>query len=68
MIDPIVENVRSKILVRSIAGIDKYGCTMERMDLSLLDWLKHAQEEALDQAIYLEKIIALVRAELELDT
>ena len=30
---------------------------MERTDLSELDWLIHAQEEAMDLAIYLEKLI-----------
>jgi hypothetical protein len=29
---------------------------MEREDLSMHQWLKHAQEEALDLAIYLEKV------------
>ena len=37
--------------------VKKYGTTMEREDLSKLDWLKHAQEEAMDLAVYLEKII-----------
>jgi len=30
---------------------------MERDDLSRLEWLKHAQEEVMDLAVYLEKII-----------
>jgi hypothetical protein len=32
---------------------------MERVDLSSLEWLIHAQEEAMDLAVYLEKLIAL---------
>ena len=30
---------------------------MERTDLSRADWLRHAQEEALDLAIYLERLL-----------
>jgi hypothetical protein len=32
---------------------------MERTDLSRLEWLKHAQEEAMDLAVYLQKLIDL---------
>lgn len=55
--DPIVESVRSKLLSRSTVGIAKYGTTLMRDDLSRLDWLKHAQEEAMDLANYLEVLI-----------
>ena len=53
----IESSVVSKILKRSNQGFEKYGTTMEREDLSRLDWLKHAQEEAMDLAVYLEKLI-----------
>lgn len=56
--DPIVESVRAKLHQRSQAGIAKYGTTMERTDLSRVDWIHHAQEEALDLAVYLERMIA----------
>lgn len=55
--DPIVEQVRQKLLDRSQVGIQKYGCTMERDDLTILDFLKHHQEELLDAAIYVERLI-----------
>ena len=35
----------------------EYSTTMDRKDLTKLEWLKHAQEEAMDLAVYLEKII-----------
>ena len=41
-------------------GKNKYGVTMERNDLTNVEWLKHAQEEAMDLAVYLEKLINLV--------
>ena len=53
----IEEQVCFKILKRSDEGKKKYGTTMERKDLSRLDWLKHAQEEAMDLCVYLQKLI-----------
>lgn len=53
----IEDSVCVKIQERASAGQQKYGVTMEREDLSLKDWLAHAQQEAMDLAVYLEKII-----------
>ena len=39
---------------RSIAGQKKYNTNLEREDLSIQDWLQHAQEETLDFANYLQ--------------
>ena len=55
--DPIVERVCRKMLQRSEVGVKKYGTTLNRADLSRLDWLIHAQEEAMDLANYLECLI-----------
>ena len=51
------ESVIQKIRQRRDAGRQKYGMPMERTDLTKRDWMRHAQEEALDLAIYLEKLI-----------
>lgn len=56
----IEERVISRIRERREAGRAKYGATMERDDLPRGDWLRHAQEEALDLAIYLEKVLELM--------
>ena len=53
----VEEKVCERILERSKLGKSKYGVTMERDDLSRLEWLKHAQEEAMDLAVYLQKLI-----------
>ena len=59
-----VENkVCIKILDRAEVGEKKYGTTMDRTDLSTADWIKHAQEEAMDLAVYLEKILDLLTKE-----
>ena len=62
--DPVVESVREKLLSRSRRGVAKYGATLERDDLSTLQWLTHAQDEALDLANYLEKLIQLEEAKI----
>ena len=56
MEDKIVKKVIDKFNQRSEAGIKKYGVTLERNDLSFQDWITHAQEEAMDFILYLEKI------------
>jgi hypothetical protein len=38
-------------------GKEKYNTDMDRDDLSVIEWLRHAQEEAMDHSIYLEKLI-----------
>jgi Na+/phosphate symporter len=55
--DPIVQAVIDKHIARSKQGMETYGVSMERKDLSTLEWLEHAQQEMMDAAIYLEKII-----------
>lgn len=59
----IEDAVAAKLQNRADAGFNKYGVTMERTDLSHLDWLIHAQEEAMDLAVYLEKLIQEFAAE-----
>lgn len=53
----IEDDVMAKIYERAVLGKSKYGVTMERDDLSLMEWLIHAQEEAMDLAVYLQKVI-----------
>lgn len=55
--DANVEAVRRKLETRALIGLKKYGVTTERADLSTIDWLRHAQEEAMDMAVYLERLI-----------
>jgi len=53
----ILQLVIAELKVREERGLNKYGTTVERNDLTELDWLQHAYEEALDLAVYLKKII-----------
>lgn len=59
MKDRIVESVRDDLKRRSELGIKKYGTTLDRDDLTEVEWLNHAYEECLDKALYLKKLISL---------
>jgi hypothetical protein len=53
----VESRVIEKLYARADVGLRKYGTDMERSDLSQLEWLIHAQEEAMDLAVYLERLI-----------
>jgi hypothetical protein len=50
--------VCEEITLRQQKGLGKYGTTAADNQLSLREWLQHALEESLDQAIYLRRAIA----------
>jgi hypothetical protein len=56
MTDAITEAVVAQLRTRAEAGKRKYGTTMERDDLTLMQWLQHLQEELMDAAVYVEKL------------
>jgi len=56
VVDSVVESVISKIRLRSSVGIKKYNTTMDRKDLSTIEWITHLQEELMDAVIYIQKI------------
>jgi hypothetical protein len=56
MTDAITEAVVAQLRTRAEAGKKKYGTTMERDDLTLMQWLQHLQEELMDAAVYVEKL------------
>jgi hypothetical protein len=56
MKDTIVESVINQFKERSEVGINKYNTTLDREDLTCLEWINHAQQEAMDFILYLEKL------------
>lgn len=54
--DLIVESLINQFKQRSEVGIRKYGLTLDREDLNVLEWINHAQQEAMDFCLYLEKL------------
>ena len=55
----VTEQVINDIQQREQKGIETYGTTMDREDLTQDQWLQHAYEEALDFVIYLRKLIII---------
>ena len=54
--DSVVESVISRFKERSTVGIHKYNTTLEDSTESFKAFLNHAQEEAMDFCLYLEKL------------
>lgn len=61
----IEDKVIKRIQTRANAGLTKYGVTLERDDLSFLEWMQHLQEELLDAALYVEKLKEVAREDYE---
>jgi hypothetical protein len=59
--DSIVESVIDEHIKRAQMGKEKYNNTLDRTDLSVIDYLQHAKEEAMDLALYLEKTIQMLK-------
>jgi hypothetical protein len=55
-IDSVVEQVKNNFDSRSRTGIEKYGTTLDRDDLTFAEWLTHLQEELMDATLYVEKL------------
>lgn len=55
----IEQAVINKIKQRAEFGEKKYGVTMERTDLSKLEWLQHWQDELMDACVYVQKLIEI---------
>jgi hypothetical protein len=54
--DSVVYSIVQQFIQRSDFGFKKYGTNLDRTDLSVLDWIQHAQEEHMDAILYLEKL------------
>ena len=55
------DKVCNKIKKRAEVGKKKYGVTMERTDLTKADWLVHLQEELMDAAVYIERLLEITK-------
>ena len=61
--DSIVDTIVDKFITRAKFGKNKYGTDLDRTDLSVVDYLQHAKEEAMDLTLYLEKAIKMIKEE-----
>jgi hypothetical protein len=54
--DSVVDAILNKFVDRAEMGFKKYNNTLDRKDLSKLEWINHAQEELMDGILYLERL------------
>jgi hypothetical protein len=59
--DSIVDSIIDEHIKRAEMGKTKYNNTLDRTDLSVIDYLQHAKEEAMDLALYLEKTLQMLK-------
>jgi hypothetical protein len=59
--DSIVDSIIDKFVERATIGREKYGTDLDRSDLSLEDWLEHSIQEKLDDILYMQKSLAVLR-------
>jgi hypothetical protein len=54
--DSVVDAILNKFVDRAEMGFKKYSNTLDRKDLSKVEWINHAQEELMDGILYLERL------------
>ena len=60
-ISQIVKMIMFDLSQRDKKGQEEYGKSMDRNDLSLLEWLQHSYEEQLDNLQYTKKAIEILK-------
>jgi hypothetical protein len=68
IMDSVVSAVIEKFKGRAEVGMKKYGVNLDRKDLSVLEWIQHAQEEHMDAILYLEKLKQIETERASADT
>jgi hypothetical protein len=58
--DSIVDSIIDQFIDRARVGKAKYNTDLDRIDLSLTDWIEHAIQEHLDSILYLKKIKTII--------
>ena len=59
--DSIVDSIIDKFVDRATFGKQKYGTDLDRNDLSLEAWLEHSIQEKMDDILYMQKALKVVR-------
>jgi len=55
--DPIVNQVIAKHIIRHNQGMTSFGITLKDNNKPFKEWVKEAQQESMDQILYLEKTL-----------
>jgi len=59
--DSVVDSIIDKFIERATICKAKYGTDLDRNDLSLEDWLEHSIQEKMDDILYMQKTLKVVR-------
>ena len=59
--DSIVDSIIDKFVERATFGKQKYNTDLDRTDLSLEEWLEHSIQEKLDDILYMQKSLQVLR-------
>jgi len=62
----VTEQVINDIKARELKGLETYGQSMDRDDMTQDQWIMEAYHEALDFAIYLKKLIIIRNGNIEI--
>jgi hypothetical protein len=54
--DSVVDSIIDQFINRAQFGKVKYNTNLDREDLSVVEWIEHAQQELMDGILYLEKL------------
>jgi hypothetical protein len=52
----IIDLIKQDLTQREQKGLDTYGTTVDRKDLTTEQWMQHLYEELLDAAVYIKKL------------
>lgn len=58
--DSVVNAVVNKYKDRANTGFQKYNTTLDRDDLTELEWLNHLQDELMDASLYVQKLKQII--------
>ena len=61
----ILDELISEFKQREQKGIETYGTTVDRKDLTTFEWLRHLREELMDACLYLKKLENEIPKKLE---
>jgi hypothetical protein len=59
--DSVVDSIIDKFVERATFGKEKYNTDLDRQDLTLEDWLEHSIQEKLDDILYMQKALQVLR-------
>jgi hypothetical protein len=57
----LTDSIIDKFVDRATFGKQKYGTDLDRNDLELEEWLEHSIQEKMDDILYIQKALIVLR-------